>query len=246
MSLLPKNDWFINWFDSPYYHLLYKNRDAHEADTFLDILLKTIRIEKDTEILDLACGKGRHAISLRSKGYQVMGIDLSRESIAEAKNHEDEGLNFEVADMREFNLGRQFGCILNLFTSFGYFDNLTENQLVIQRVKEHLRPQGTFVLDYFNSECVKKNLPFQTEFDRSGVHYSINKYAECGFVIKEIHITDGHYKTSFAERVQLLSKDMICDMLSNAGFHVKSVFGNYQLSPFEEHVSERMIIIAQN
>jgi SAM-dependent methyltransferase len=246
MSFCSKKDWFVQWFDSPYYHLLYNNRDTHEAEMFLGNLLQIIRIEKNAEILDLACGKGRHSITLRSKGYHVTGIDLSPESIAEAKQHEDGGLRFEVADMRNFNLNRKFDCIMNLFTSFGYFDDISENQNVIQKVRDHLQPSGTFVLDYFNAACVRKHLPFQSELDRKGVHFSIHKFAEADFVVKEITVTDGPYQALFTERVQLLSKAVICEMLERVGLKVTFIFGNYHLMPFDESVSERLIIIAQN
>jgi SAM-dependent methyltransferase len=246
MSICPKKDWFVKWFDSPYYHLLYQNRDAREAELFIENLLKTIALPPDSEILDLACGKGRHALFLRSKGFRVTGIDLSPESITEAKNYEDENLRFMVADMRNFSLNKRFSAIMNLFTSFGYFQDIAENNLVIRNVKEHLLPGGYFVLDYFNATCVESHLPFSTRIEREGVEFAIRKYAEDGFVVKEINITDGSRSEFFMERVQLLTRESICNMLDEAGFRVIGCYGNYQLSAFNESDSDRMIIIAQN
>jgi SAM-dependent methyltransferase len=246
MSVCPKKDWFVKWFDSPYYHLLYQNRDAREAELFIENLLKTIALPADSEILDLACGKGRHALFLRSKGFKVTGIDLSPESITEAKKFEDDRLRFLVADMRNFALGKKFSCIMNLFTSFGYFQDITENNLVIRNVKEHLLPDGYFVLDYFNATCVSSHLPFSTSTEKDGVEFAIRKFAEDGFVVKEINVTDGSNKEFFMERVQLLSRESICGMLDHAGFRVLGCYGSYQLSPFNESDSDRMIIIAQN
>ena len=78
-------NWFESWFDSPYYHILYKNRDDTEAQKFLRNLLRVINPPSNAKILDLACGKGRHAIFLRKLNYKVVGTDLSKLSISEAK-----------------------------------------------------------------------------------------------------------------------------------------------------------------
>ena len=69
-------NWFENWFNSKYYHILYKNRDHKEAVFFLDNIIKNININ-DGQILDVACGKGRHAKYLNHLGFNVTGIDLS-------------------------------------------------------------------------------------------------------------------------------------------------------------------------
>jgi SAM-dependent methyltransferase len=246
MSFCPKKDWFVNWFDSPYYHLLYSHRDYKEAELFLDNLLGQIEVRPNASVLDLGCGKGRHSIYLQGKGFEVTGIDLSVESIEEARKMVDARLNFLVADMRTFSLNRKFDCVMNLFTSFGYFETIEDNLKVIGNVRNHLEPGGLFVLDYFNSACVRKHIPFSTEMFREGVHFSIRKYEEDEFVVKEIKLTDGDHKETFLERVQLLTKEVLCQMLTESGLQVKSTFGDYHLNPFFENESERLIIIAQN
>lgn len=96
-----KKAWYASWFDTPYYHILYKDRDYDEAQLFIDNLTHYLNIAEDATILDVACGKGRHAIYLNSLGYDVVGTDLSSNSIEEAKAFENEKLHFEVHDMRE-------------------------------------------------------------------------------------------------------------------------------------------------
>ena len=70
--------WFTNWFDSPYYHILYKNRDEKEAQNFIEKLTNYLKINKESKIIDIACGKGRHAMYFNQIGYNVVGIDLSK------------------------------------------------------------------------------------------------------------------------------------------------------------------------
>ena len=88
-----KNKYNI-WFDSPYYHILYENRDYKEAEKFIKTIVKYIELEKNSTILDAACGKGRHSIEMEKLGFKVLGIDLSKNSIKEAKKYEIKILNF--------------------------------------------------------------------------------------------------------------------------------------------------------
>jgi cyclopropane fatty-acyl-phospholipid synthase-like methyltransferase len=87
-------EWFSSWFDSPYYHILYKERDDKEAQLFMDQLSSYLQIQPEHHIMDLACGKGRHAIYLNQKGFEVTGVDLSPQSIAFAKIYENAHLHF--------------------------------------------------------------------------------------------------------------------------------------------------------
>src|SRR6185295_11720123 len=100
MSTFQKQ-WFEAWFDSPYYHVLYKQRDEPEAQAFLDNLIKLLKPPKTARILDVACGRGRHALYLNKKGYQVFGFDLSKKNIDYNKQFENNNLQFFVHDMRE-------------------------------------------------------------------------------------------------------------------------------------------------
>src|SRR3954449_2448025 len=76
--------WFKEWFNSPYYHQLYFNRDMSEAAAFIDKLITHLKPAPGSTMLDVACGKGRHSLQLANKGFDVTGIDLSEDSIQEA------------------------------------------------------------------------------------------------------------------------------------------------------------------
>jgi cyclopropane fatty-acyl-phospholipid synthase-like methyltransferase len=91
---MPVQDWFATWFNSKYYHTLYKDRNLQEAEVFVDTLVSHLALPHGARALDLACGKGRHSLHLKQKGFEVIGVDLSDESIAEAKLHEQDGLDF--------------------------------------------------------------------------------------------------------------------------------------------------------
>ena len=114
---MENKNWFKEWFNTPYYHILYKHRNDEDAQFFMRNLTRYLNLPKSAHILDLPCGKGRHAIYLNSLGYRVTGKDLSEKSIRHAKQFENECLNFKVHDMRK-PFQNQYDAVFNLFTSF--------------------------------------------------------------------------------------------------------------------------------
>ena len=143
--------WFEEWFDTPYYHILYSNRDYREAENFLNLLTGFLKLEKKSSIIDLACGKGRHSIYLNKLGYKVLGLDLSEQSISYDKKFENESLEFRVHDMRNRIESEPVDAVFNLFTSFGYFETEEEDKSVFRSVSEVLKSKGYFVLDFLNA-----------------------------------------------------------------------------------------------
>ena len=97
--------WFETWFDTNYYHLLYRNRDENEARQFIDALLRYLNPQPKAHFLDVACGKGRHSIYLHSQGYKATGVDLSSNSIEIANQCQKKDLSFYVKDIRENHSG---------------------------------------------------------------------------------------------------------------------------------------------
>lgn len=237
-------EWYRSWFDSPYYALLYSNRDDAEAASFIDAIMNHCMIPSGSEILDLACGRGRHSRYLHSKGFSVTGIDLSEESIKEASQYQTEGLQFVHGDMREIKIDRCFDVVLNLFTSFGYFENPDDNLKVLQGVERHLKSRGFFLMDYFNSEKLR-HVEFQpTEIRKEEVVFRISKEIGKDKIVKTIEIDD-HGKTSrFQEMVSLFCRDQLTEMIESAGLRIAQVYGDYHLGSFNNEKSDRIILIS--
>lgn len=238
--------WFESWFDSPYYPVLYSHRDPEEASLFLSALLSRLKVAPGASILDLACGSGRHSIYLAGQGYSVTGVDLSESSILRAMSHRSENLSFVRADMRTFKLNKEFDLILNLFTSFGYFDRQEENHQVVQRIASHLKPQGLFVLDFLNTYWVSRTLVTHEIIQRQEIRFEITRSIEDQHVVKRIHVVDGAKSIHYLERVQMLNPENLAAMLTEAGLKVVRTFGNYQLDNFDPGMSERIILVAAN
>lgn len=238
-------EWFANWFDSPYYHILYKHRDAYEAEAFIDHLLQRINPPPSARILDLACGKGRYSRHLASKGYEVVGVDLSAKSIAEAKRLDSEGLHFYVHDMRQPFPEEDFDYIFNFFTSFGYFNTEDEDLQTLCNVRSSLKPGGSFVLDFFNAHYVRQRLAGREQKTIAGVNFDLHKRIEGKQVVKTIHFVDGAKSYYFEERVRLLSLADFERLFERAGLQLVRTYGDYQLRAFEEASSPRLILLAK-
>ncbi len=238
-----QEDWFSTWFDSPYYHILYNNRDEDEARMFIDNLLAYLHPKPESTILDLACGKGRHSVQLNQRGCKVTGIDLSEKSIAYAKQFENERLHFEVHDMREVYKPEEFNFVLNLFTSFGYFENETENVVALCAVAKTLKHGGKLVVDFMNTDLTIANLVTHEEKEVQGIKFHITRGIENGFIIKKICFTDKGQDYHFEERVRALREEDFLEYFGMAQLRLVEIFGDYNLSPFNRDSSERMIFV---
>ena len=236
--------WFASWFDTSYYHQLYNHRSEEEAQAFIERLVDFLALEPKSEVLDLACGKGRHARTLHALGLNVLGTDLSPESIAFANESAMDGLQFRVQDMREPLPNKSFDAVFNLFTSFGYFDSTVENQRVIDAVNSMLKPRGILVIDFLNAQRVINTLVSAEEVQRDALTFKIRREITAGKVIKHIEFTDEGKDFHYTEQVQLLYLSDF-EVLLNRDFRILHTFGNYALDAFDPSTSPRLILIAQ-
>ncbi len=237
-----KTSWYASWFDTPFYHILYKDRDHEEAEQFMSNLTNYLNIPEAGNILDLACGKGRHALYLNSIGFNVTGVDLSQNSIEHAKQFENDTLKFEVHDMCN-PYGKTFDAVFNLFTSFGYFDKDDSNLETIKAIKTDLNEFGFGVIDFMNSEYVIDNLIAENTKTVEGIDFRQKRKLEKGYIIKDITFDYEGESFSFQERVRAFTLSDFETLFEKAGVHLIDVFGDYKLGPFSSKSSERLIMI---
>ncbi|GAA4952901.1 class I SAM-dependent methyltransferase [Algibacter agarivorans] len=234
--------WFTSWFDTPFYHILYKDRNDTEAHAFMDTLTDYLNIPESGTVLDLACGKGRHALYLNKIGYDVTGVDLSENSIAFAKQFENHRLRFDVHDMCT-PYHKQFDAVFNLFTSFGYFDDDADNLRTIASIKAELNDFGFGVIDFMNSEFVIDNLVPEEVKTVDGIDFHLKRYVEDGYIIKDITFTADDRLYNFQERVRGFTLADFESLFEQAGVYLLDVFGDYKLNKFNAKTSERLVMI---
>ena len=238
--------WYKNWFNSPYYHMLYNNRDEEEANTFMAKLIAHLQPNSDARILDLACGKGRHAHFIAQQGFDVFGVDLAENSIIEAQLKEGENLHFYVHDMRFPFRINYFDYVFNLFTSFGYFENDRDEINTVKSMAANLKSNGILVIDFLNAHKVMAAVNGQKESKQiESINFKWHKSIQNEKVIKEIEVDENGVVQHFKEQVHLLKQSNFESYFKLAGLTLITTFGNYNLEPFNELESDRLILIAK-
>jgi 2-polyprenyl-3-methyl-5-hydroxy-6-metoxy-1,4-benzoquinol methylase len=239
--------WFKDWFNSPYYHLLYFNRDDREAAAFIDKLINYLKPAPGSTMLDVACGKGRHSLQLAGKGFDVTGIDLSEDSINEALQFETDTLHFYRHDMRLPFWINYFQYAFNFFTSFGYFKTRRENDDAIRTIAQSIKPNGIFVMDYLNVHYAEDHLIHQSEKTIDNVNFIITKwYDETHFYKKVLIEAEGlHEPMVFTERVAKFSLGDFTEMFAYQDLQIQEVFGDYNFSNYDTRKSPRLVMIAK-
>lgn len=239
--------WFKEWFNSPYYHQLYFDRDDNEASSFISRLIAHLSPPPGALMLDIACGKGRHSKLLSEKGFDVTGIDLSFDSIDEAARYQTDTLHFYQHDMRLPFRINYFDYAFNFFTSFGYFHTEREHYNAIRTISQSLKPGGTLVLDYLNVHFAEDHLVHITEKKMGDVTFYITKWFDETHFYKKIVIEDDNKEEplTYLEKVAKFNLGDFNDMFAFHGLQTQEIFGDYQFSSYDVKKSPRMIMIAR-
>jgi SAM-dependent methyltransferase len=240
--------WFKDWFNSENYLKVYSHRDESEAERLVELIVKSLGIKSDSKILDMACGSGRHAVIFAKRGFDVTAVDLSQMLLSDAKataRENDVKINFVLSDILDFQTTQRFSLSLNLFTSFGYFDDDEDNFRVILKAYDLLIDGGYFVIDYFNKNYLLKNLIPTTVFSENGLRITQNRAIQGTRVVKNITIENGGSVEEFYESVRLYSYDEMLDYINKAGFSIFKEYGNYNGNNFINESSPRLIIFAK-
>lgn len=241
------SNWFVDWFNSPYYYQLYFNRDEEEAAAFINKLIGYLKAPAGSFMLDVACGKGRHSKILASYGYDVTGIDLSFYSINEAGKNEADNLHFFQHDMRLPFWMNYFHYAFNLFTSFGYFRTEREHYNAVRTIANSIKYNGYLVMDYLNVHFAEDHLVHKTEKEIDGVNFYITKWYDETHFYKKIVIEDEQLEEplTFHEKIAKFSLGDFNDMFAFHNLQIQEVFGDYQLSNYDIKKSPRLIMIAK-
>lgn len=234
--------WFESWFDSRYYPMLYDHRNEEDAARFLSRLIATHLTNHDSTVLDACCGRGRHSGKLHSLGFNVTGFDLSEHSIEDAKATYP-GINFLVHDLREPLPLREFDYVLNLFTSFGYFENPEDNDKAFNALAEVLKPGGTLIIDFMNSVKVAATYEAESIKEVNGVRFISKRWLENGYIRKTIDIEDDNVNEHYEEHVRLLELEDFLRFGEQAELKTEAIYGNYDLEAFNAPTSDRLILV---
>lgn len=239
--------WYEEWFDHPEYELVYQDRDEEEAEELADFLERVVEPVPSAAVLDVGCGRGRHARALARRGYHVTGVDLSDRAIEAARRRaEDEDLEvlFLVGDMRLPVCDCCFDGVINVFTAFGYFEDDEDHVRALRAMRRSLRPGGWFLQDYFNVSYVVSNLVPKDSTVRDHSRIEQSRWIEDGRINKQITIRSNGDERTFQESVRLFELEDFRSMYDEAGFDIVETYGDYQGHAYGER-APRLILHAR-
>lgn len=242
------SEWYKDWFNSEEYLTVYKHRNDQDADKLLKLIFNNVDIPKKSNVLDAACGAGRHSIQLAKNGFNVTGFDLSDTLLKIAKINavkQKADINFINSDIRNFYSKTNFSLIVNLFTSFGYFDSDDENFKFFENAFSMLLEGGYLVFDYFNSNYLMSNLVPISQKQIGDLNITEKRTINNNRVKKEIIIKKNSLTKSFIESVKLYDFSTILSKFEEIGYKNFKIFGDFEGDSFNELNSDRLIIICQ-
>lgn len=263
---MPKNkdqkSWWETVFDQKYLDTYLADLTPELTSQEVDFVVKAAGLTPQDKILDLACGHGRHSIELARRGFTVVGLDYSVPFIEKASADAAKAgaeIEFMQGDMKELPFEQTFDVVLMLFTSFGYFGN-EENQEVLNQINKSLKPNGRFLLDVISGEAVVERFNKEGVKEQGTNLLKIPRVAQMGGVsIDEVEWYDPHEQLIHGHRewvdnggkkeyeyyLRVYTIPQYKDMLSRAGFKFQNLWGDFLGNPHDTNDNFRTIILAQ-
>ena len=244
MAKVPRR-WYEDFF-GPDYLVRYVHP---ETEAQVESIEKILHLPKDSRILDVACGSGRHTVLLAKHGYRVTGFDLSKALLAEARKaarlaHVKP--TFVEGDVRRLRYANAFDAAISMFTSFGYFDRQEEDREVLRGIARALRPRGKFLMELFNRDSLVATLPQQNWQARDGGVVVLEDASfdllRGRFETRQI-IIDHKGTREYTASVRAYTLAELKEMLDGTGLFVHRVLGGLDLSPYTAR-SRRMVLYA--
>jgi SAM-dependent methyltransferase len=211
---------------------------------------RLLKLEPPAQILDLCCGPGRHSVELAKLGYRVTGVDRTARYLERAKAHAAANgvtVEFVQDDMRAFLRPAGFDGAINMFTSFGYFEEVDEDRQVLRNLQESLRPGGRLVMDMAGKEVLARiytprhwvELP-----DESLVLFDREVTPGWGAVRNRWIYMTGAGRTEFNFTHRIYSAAELAASLEGAGFVVEGTYGGLDARPYDRS-AERLVAVAR-
>lgn len=230
MTPIGEQPWYREWFGEEYL-ALYPHRDEEEAARAAGLFADASGLEPGGRVLDLACGAGRHLAPLAGEGYRPVGLDLSGPLLRRAREELGAGARLARGDMRRLPFRDAcFGGITLFFTSFGYFEDPSDDLGTLREARRVCAGGGALLVDYLNAPRVRSTLVHEDRKTVGGRTVRQTRRIEDGFVVKRIEFeaeSEDAEPRVYREKVRLYEPEELEGLVREAGFRPERRYGGY-------------------
>jgi SAM-dependent methyltransferase len=215
----------------------------------VDDVVALLELKPGARVLDLCCGVGRHSLELARRGFNVTGVDRTRSYLARArKQARAEGLAIEFVrqDMRRFVRPGAFDAAINMFTSFGYFENPNDDARVLRNVHRSLRSGGSLLIDTQGKEVMARKFAPRDWYEQDGVIVMEERELKpdwSGLTSRWIMLK-GTERREFRFSLRIYSAVELAGLLRRCGFRRVRVFGSLNGKPYD-HTADRLVAVGK-
>lgn len=244
-----KDSWFSDeWFWKTYGPIMFDNDRMENSSYEADKIIEICGLKENYSVFDCCCGMGRHSISLAEKGCRVTGLDLSETYLGMAEKEAEirnVTVDFIHKDARNIDFENQFDCVINMFTSFGYFEDPDDDLILLKKLHKSLKPGGTLFMEMTGKEVLARDFEERVWFEREGIkillEYSVDlNWTElCNRWL--FFQNDKMTEYSFSHRI--FSAAEMAEMLWKAGFSEIDIYGNFEQGEYD-HKAVNLILVA--
>ena len=249
MDKTKKQSWYEqDGFWKTFAPLLFNSERMLSAGQEVEQIVSLLKLQPGESICDLCCGPGRHSLELSRLGYCVTGVDRTGLYIEQAKKKANEqGLNIRYVqdDMRNFCEPNAFNAVINVFTSFGYFEEAGEDKRVLENVYKSLKEGGKFLIDIMGKEVLARIFQEKRWFEEDGaIILEESKLAEDWSLVENrwIIIRDGR-RDEFRFTLRLYSAVLLSELLKSCGFGQVEIYGDLSGSPYDQ-TAKKLVVVA--
>ena len=239
--------WWETFFGTDY--LKQYEADAGRTSAEADGIETILHLRRGARVLDLACGAGQHSVELARRGYRVTGYDLSAALLKEARaaaRKAGRRVDFVRGDMRDLPYHGEFDAVINMFSSFGYFESIEDDRKALGGVARALQARGKLLMERFNRESLAYELPLQGW--RVGPDGSVILQEDTFDVLRGRYDTrqiviDGRGTREHLGSVRAYTLPELKELFDGAGLPIHRVLGGLDLSPYRAR-SRRLVLYA--
>jgi SAM-dependent methyltransferase len=219
------------------------------APAEVEQLVKLLPIAKQDRILDLCCGIGRHSLAFARAGFAVVGVDRTPRFIEQARQaaeSRDLTVEFLVGDMREYCVPTSFDIVINLFGSFGYFEDPEDDRKVVEHIYASLRPGGKFLIETMGKEILARTFQARDWTETGDLLLLSEKKVsqDWGRIQTRWIAIRGQQRSEYRVAVRSYSAVELSSLLSACGFPAVQVYGDLEGSDYDQ-AAKRLVVIGR-